>query len=279
MNISEDGLNIIKHFEKCKLCAYLDPVGIPTIGYGHIAGVRMGQVISQEQADILLVKDCARAERQVMKYDHIYHWSQNQFDALVSFAYNIGSIDQLTQDGTRSIAQISSMIPAYCKAGGKTLPGLVQRRDAEKKLFDGQCSQSPDISGIPEAEAVRSLQEALNLDGIRDTDGKQLNVDGILGDRTLSAIQKVLLKSGAMDLKTGKYKTGSSGVVVSWLQMRLNTVSGNAFIHLLPGGEGLKPDGYFGNDTRLAVGIFQESCGLDPDCIAGPATILALLRS
>jgi GH24 family phage-related lysozyme (muramidase) len=71
-----------------------------------------------------------------MKYDTKYHWNQNQFDALCSFAYNIGSIDTLTQNGKRSIKEISAKILAYNKAGGKELPGLTKRRKAEKALFD-----------------------------------------------------------------------------------------------------------------------------------------------
>jgi GH24 family phage-related lysozyme (muramidase) len=72
----------------------------------------------------------------VNKYDNIYHWNQNQFDALLSFCYNIGSIDQLTAHGKRSISEISQSILLYNKGGGKVLKGLVRRREFEKNLFD-----------------------------------------------------------------------------------------------------------------------------------------------
>jgi len=136
MEVSNKGLAIIKRFEGCHLKAYRDPVGIPTIGYGHIKNVTMGMEITQAQADAFLKEDCKKAEANVNKYLNKYKFNQNQFDALVSFAFNIGSIDRLTANGTRSISKISQMIPAYCNAGGHILQGLVNRRNAERELFD-----------------------------------------------------------------------------------------------------------------------------------------------
>ena len=136
MIISNKGLDLIKKFEGCRLKAYKDPAGVWTIGWGHTKGVKAGDEITQEQADKLLRDDLAVYETKVDKYDDRYHWNQNQFDALVSFAYNIGSIDQLTSNGRRAIKTISDKILEYNKAGGKKLEGLVRRRKAEKELFD-----------------------------------------------------------------------------------------------------------------------------------------------
>lgn len=135
MVISQRGIDLIKEFEGCRLTAYKDAVGVWTIAYGHTKNVKQGMKITQEQAEELLKKDLAEYEAKVEKYDK-YNWNQNQFDALVSFAYNIGSIDQLTSNGRRSIKTISEKILEYNKAGGKTLEGLVRRRKAEKELFD-----------------------------------------------------------------------------------------------------------------------------------------------
>lgn len=136
--ISINGLNLIKSFEGCRLKAY-KPVKTEkyyTIGYGHYgADVPAGLTISQYQAELLLLHDLARFCAAVNKYDHIYHWSQNEFDALVSFAFNIGNIDQLTAKGTRTKAIIADKILAYNKSGKKVLPGLVRRRTAERALF------------------------------------------------------------------------------------------------------------------------------------------------
>ena len=77
-----------------------------------------------------------------MRFDGIYHWNQNEFDALVSFAFNVGSIDQLTAKGTRTRAEIAEKLPAYNKSGGVVLNGLTRRRIAEQKLFRTPVSAS-----------------------------------------------------------------------------------------------------------------------------------------
>lgn len=147
--ISDNCLTLVKRWEGCDLTAYRDPVGVWTIGYGttdadrSITGVtiKKGLKISQETAESWLRKSLeTKYLPLVLKYDDRYHWNQNQLDALVSFAYNIGSIDQLTADGTRTIKQISAHIPAYNKAGGKVLDGLTRRRREEKALFDRKVS-------------------------------------------------------------------------------------------------------------------------------------------
>ena len=142
LSISNNGLSLIKRFEGCRLTAYQDSIGIWTIGYGHTSGVSKGQTITQVQADRYLKADCANAEKAVNKYHSKYHWNQNQFDAHVSFTFNFGSgnLKKLLNNGQRTIAQISAKIPAYNKAGGKVLRGLVNRRAAEKELFDRPVS-------------------------------------------------------------------------------------------------------------------------------------------
>ena len=276
MKISDKGLDLIKSFEGCRLEAYKDPVGIWTIGYGHTKGVRKGRKITSAQATEFLRQDCATAEKNVSKFDNIYHWNQNQFDALVSFAYNIGSINGLTANGTRSIQQISNKITAYNKAGGKVLAGLRRRRAAEKKLFNTPIAAEE--RQVCEA-AVRSLKEALNADGIRDTKGMRLKVNGSIDTSLESALKKVALKAGKLDTSKARYTVGSKGQTVKWLEMRLDSLIGESIKeligHTLTGGK--NPDGFFGNDVWLAVGLFQEMQGLDPDHVAGRNTIRALL--
>ena len=135
--INKSGLNLIKKYEGCRLTSYICPAGILTIGYGHTGkDVKPNQTISKKKAISLLKKDLARFERHVQSYNYIYEWTDNEFSALVSFAYNIGNIDQLTAYGTRTRSQIRSAMLKYVKANGKTLPGLVKRRKAELKLFN-----------------------------------------------------------------------------------------------------------------------------------------------
>ena len=138
MKTSSKGVSLIKSFEGCRLKAYKCPAGVWTIGYGHTAGVKEGDCITQEQADEYLRNDLAKYEKAVLSYDGIYHFNQNQFDALVSFTYNCGTgnLKNLTQNGKRTIAQISLKLPLYNKAGGVVLRGLQRRRASEKELFD-----------------------------------------------------------------------------------------------------------------------------------------------
>jgi GH24 family phage-related lysozyme (muramidase) len=139
MKTSEKGIELIKSFEGCRLVGYNCPAGVPTIGYGHTGKVngrpvKAGMKITQKTADKLLKTDLKKFEKEVSKFPN-YMWSQNEFDALVSFAYNIGSINQLTELGLRSKKVIAQKIPLYNKGGGQVLSGLTKRRLAEQKLF------------------------------------------------------------------------------------------------------------------------------------------------
>lgn len=142
-DLSPNGLNLIKSFEGCKLKAYkcLPTEKYYTIGYGHYGSdVTAGMKITEEQAEELLVQDCKKAIKNVNSFMSKYNFNQNQFDALVSFAFNVGSINQLTASGTRTLEQISSKITAYNKSGGRVIAGLVKRRAKEKELFNTPTS-------------------------------------------------------------------------------------------------------------------------------------------
>ena len=142
--ISKKCIKLVKEFEGCKLKAYRDEVGVWTIGYGitnadkSITGktIKSGMKISQDTAEKWL-KDSLNKKYLplVMKYNDEYKWNQNEIDGLVSFCYNIGSIKQLTDNGTRSRKEIASAMLKYNKAGGKVYRGLTRRRKAEQKLF------------------------------------------------------------------------------------------------------------------------------------------------
>lgn len=135
MRTSQTGIDLIKSFEGCHLDAYKCPTGVWTIGYGHTAGVTGGQKISQAQAEAYLRADLESSEKNVEKYAGRYHWTQSEFDAMVSFAYNLGGIDKLTANGIRSKATIAEKMLLYNKANGNVLPGLVRRRQAEQRMF------------------------------------------------------------------------------------------------------------------------------------------------
>lgn len=133
MKTSQAGIDLIKEFEGCSLKAYWDYKDY-SIGYGHL-GAKAGQTITQEQADALLISDLPFYERKVEKYDGIYHWTQNEFDALVSYCYNIGSIKGLVDDGKRTRAEIEADWPTHDRADGQHLDSLKQRRLKELQVF------------------------------------------------------------------------------------------------------------------------------------------------
>lgn len=206
LKTGEKGLHIIKNFEGCRLTAYKCPAGVWTIGYGHTGGVKEGQKISQGQADALLVEDIKKYEKKVNKYYARYHWKQNEFDALVSFAFNVGSIDQLSANGKRSKEEIGKKIPLYNKAGGKELAGLTKRRKAEQELFladtEIQNRTRAVIKKTSRGEDVIYLQKQLSLLGYSVG-----TIDGIFGNKTLEAVrdfqaEKGLVVDGIVGSKT-----------------------------------------------------------------------------
>lgn len=133
------GLALIKQFEGCRLAAYQCSAGVWTIGYGHTAGVYKGMKISQAQADEYLKQDVAKFEKYINNPSYVpftNKLNQNQFDALVSFAFNLGQGNVKKLCTGRVMNQIPSAMQQYCKAAGKTLPGLQRRRKAEAALYN-----------------------------------------------------------------------------------------------------------------------------------------------
>lgn len=145
MKISKAGIDLIIGFEgfSAKACKCVNTEKYYTIGYGHYGSdVKKDDTITREEARKLLEADLLSFEKKVSKYDSKYDFNQNEFDALVSFAYNVGNIDQLTAKGTRSREKIAECMLLYNKSGGKVLNGLVKRREAESKLFLSSVSTS-----------------------------------------------------------------------------------------------------------------------------------------
>lgn len=170
MKTSDNGIKLITSFEGCKLSAYLDAAGVWTIGFGHTGGVNPGMTIDYQTAITLFKQDLIRFENNVNKFMPIYHFTQNQFDAMVSYAYNIGSINKLVDNGKRTLQEISDDIPNHNKAGGKVLKGLTRRRLAEKELFDKDLpKQSIRIEYYPACDkSFTSIVMALKSVGVSD---------------------------------------------------------------------------------------------------------------
>lgn len=137
--IGQAGLALIKQFEGCRLTAYQCSAGVWTIGYGHTAGVHKGMKITQAQAEEYLKHDVAKFEKYVNNPSYVPFTdklNQNQFDALVSFAFNLGQGNVKKLCTGRTMNQIPSAMQRYGKAAGKTLPGLQRRRKAEAALYN-----------------------------------------------------------------------------------------------------------------------------------------------
>lgn len=141
MITSDNGLRLIKNYESLRLQAYRCPAGVVTIGYGHTRTARLGQTITEPQADALLRQDIADAERTVNRTAATRSLNQNQFDALVSLVFNIGAGNY---DGSTLRAKvitnpadpaIRAEFAKWVNAGGKRLAGLVKRRAAEADLY------------------------------------------------------------------------------------------------------------------------------------------------
>ena len=141
MTTSRNGLKLIKDFEGLRLGSYKCPAGVWTIGYGHTKGVKQGQVIDQGKADDYLVEDIAPIER--LLNDLRINFRQEQFDALVSWIFNLGAsaFQRSTlyiRIGTNaSDEEITDQIIKWVNAAGKPLVGLKKRRIAEANMFLG----------------------------------------------------------------------------------------------------------------------------------------------
>ena len=157
--IGQAGLALIKKYEGCRLTAYRCAAGVWTIGYGHTSGVKSGQTITLAQAEEYLRQDLRKFEGYVNNQAYVpqtAQLNQNQFDALVSFAFNCGQGNLKTLcSGGRTLTQIAAAMPKYCKAAGKTLQGLVNRRAAEVALFNTPVASQPTIQA---AEAQQHVQ-------------------------------------------------------------------------------------------------------------------------
>lgn len=139
MKTSDNGIEFIKKHEGLRLKAYLCPAGKPTIGYGHTEGVKPGQTITEEEAEQLLREDLIVVENEINK--HNLDINQNQFDALVSFVYNVGVGNFRTSTLLKKIKTdpndktIANEFKRWVYSNGKKLPGLAKRREEEAKLY------------------------------------------------------------------------------------------------------------------------------------------------
>ena len=140
VNTSENGIELIKSFEGRRLVAYQDSVGVWTIGYGHTKTAHEDKLIIKSTADRLLAEDLVEFEKYVEKYVTV-SLTQNQFDALVSWTFNLGPGNLKESTMLKKLNQglyeeVPDEMRRWNKAGGEVLEGLVRRREAEAALFN-----------------------------------------------------------------------------------------------------------------------------------------------
>ncbi|MEO3210687.1 lysozyme [Parabacteroides distasonis] len=139
MRTGQRGINLIKQHEGLRLEAYRCPAGVFTIGYGHTAGVRRGDVIDAQRAEQLLAEDLGESEAVVNR--ECPGLSQNRFDALVSFVFNVGTGNFLKSTLLKCVkanpenVNIRYEFSRWTRSKGVELAGLMRRRRAEADLY------------------------------------------------------------------------------------------------------------------------------------------------
>lgn len=255
--ISENGINLIKDFERCILQSYDDYnekilnvgdtcIGTLTIGYGHTENVYIGQTITQEQAEQMLKDDMEIYSAEVDEIISLgiinFPLSQNSYDALVSFDYNCGQDDLIKLVSGRDKQTIADKMLLYINKGSVWEKGLLKRRNIERNLFlSDDLTHTVNVENNINDEVAR-LQNELNVQGFKDKNGNILKVDGKVGELTLSACPLI--------------KKGSYGNITQWVQLRV----------------GVEPDKNFGDETEKGVKYFQRSRLIADDGEVGQIT-------
>ena len=142
MRTSDKGRRLIKDFEGLRLNAYLCPAGVATIGWGHTAGVKMGQSITEQQAEQMLTEDLQPVERLLNTMN--VNFRQGQFDALASWIFNLGRGTFVSSTLCKRIQagagdeEVARQMVRWVNASGKPLAGLMKRRVAEANMYLGR---------------------------------------------------------------------------------------------------------------------------------------------
>tara|TARA_R110001632_G_scaffold50826_1_gene126745 strand:+ start:80 stop:523 length:444 start_codon:yes stop_codon:yes gene_type:complete len=142
MQISKEGLSLIKRFEGCELKAYRCPANVWTIGYGHIKDVKEGDEITKEEAEYMLQEEMIEYEGYINDLVKV-PLEQCMYDALVAWVFNLGptnfsSSSLLRVLNEKKYEEVPYEIKRWNKAGGEVLNGLIRRRKAEALLFEGK---------------------------------------------------------------------------------------------------------------------------------------------
>ncbi|WP_321491922.1 glycoside hydrolase family protein [uncultured Desulfobacter sp.] len=241
------GLDLIKKFEGFYAEAYLCPADVWTIGYGHTGDVKMGQVVTEPEAEQLLSKDLEVAGIAVQRYISV-PLTDNQFSALVSFTFNLGAGSLKTSTLRKKLNQgnydaVPPELARWVKTKGKTLPGLVRRRAAEG-LFFMQPDDVP-MENLPVPDDPSPMPQRIE------------SSDGIVIIRTGYLADTITLEPGSVDdIGDSKYVRLSQNAPDGYVAALQNDLRSLGFE------EAGEPDGAFGKKTTEAIRSFQETAGI-----------------
>ena len=289
MKTSEKGISLIKRFEGLRLTAYQCTAGVWTIGYGHTSGVKPTNTITQAQAEQYLQEDIVKFETKVNKYQEKYRFNQNEFDALVSFAYNVGNIDKLTADGTRTRATIAEKILLYNKCGGEELEGLTTRRQAERELFlraveVAPTQQSVSANKTTDGGIIKTVQKWLNdeyesyIIKCKACGNALLEIDGAFGGQTKAALTVALQiwtnTFGHTLIIDGVFGDKTRAVCKVVSEKSNTNTRGAQIVQAILYAYGYNPQLFaesFNADCTVALKCYQGDHGLTTDGAAGKA--------
>lgn len=191
MVTNKAGIDLIKEFEGCILHSYDDGYGNITIGYGHCDSSYAGKTITEAEAEKLLKEDLKRFESAVNAYMPKYNFNENEYSALVSFAYNCGEggLAEMLHYGEVKREDITYRMSLYVHAGSEVVPGLERRRKAEIELFNTKCGKTIDYYFNLVANTL------LNKYGVDSERKKKLGVDYEIVQNGINTLYDYLIKN------------------------------------------------------------------------------------
>lgn len=198
LQISKEGIALIRHYESWRATTYLDPIGVPTIGWGTTGKeAKIGRTITKKQGEVFFRADIAESEAEIKRVVKVA-LSQGQFDALVSIHYNMGLtrllkteiIDQVNKGDPIAAA---GLFARHNKAEGKVFSGLTKRRASEAALFlqpDEAEDMSEDVKGGREVNSL--VAEGSNVSPDETNDEGRSTTEIFTGSRTMQTVMATI---------------------------------------------------------------------------------------